>query len=226
MVSQCVTPIKGRMMRLIKLDTCGNPVTGAASAMVISKGFISVSPKPQYEDGSEFTKKAADGTLCVNQKDDGSLKRVQLELKWCVLDPDAIVLQTGARLLTTSATGTGVAFGESLATAQFSLELWQDVTGRGACTASGIQQYVYWAFPNVGNAQVQDYSVENDALEFTITAETTAVGTRWGTGLGWTSNFWLPTNTGSVLNSDEHYAYNITTTAPPTAVCGAQTLAG
>jgi len=226
MVSVCVTPIKGRMARLVKLDTCGNPVTGASSAMVISKGYISVEMKPQYEDGQEYLQRAADGTPCVNQKDDGFLKRMQLTMNWCVMDPDAIVIMTGARLLSTSATGTGVAFGESVASAQFSLELWQDITGRGACSASGIPQYVYWAFTNVGNGQVQDYKVENGALQFSIQAETTAVGSRWGTGVGWGSTFWLPTNTGSVLNSDEHYAYNITTVAPPTAVCGAQTLAG
>jgi hypothetical protein len=28
------------------------------------------------------------------------------------------------------------------------------------------------------------------------------------------------------LNDGEHYAYNITTVAPPTNVCGAQALAG
>lgn len=223
MTSQTVTAIKGRMMRLVKLDVCGNPVTGAGSSMDITKGFISIKPKPQYEDGVEFTQKLADGTLCVNQKDAGQLKRVQLEMLWCILDPDALVIMTGQRLLTTSATGTGVAFGEALANARFSLETWQDVTGRNACNANGLPQFVYWAFANISNTQVKDFSIENGALQFSVVAETTAAGPKWGTGVGWGTS-WLPAP--GTLNTDEHYAWNVTTNAPPVATQGAVALAG
>lgn len=225
MVSTCVTPIRGRMLRVVKLDTCGNPVTGGSSSMVISKGFISVKMTPDYEDGTEFLQKAADGSLCVNQKDAGSLKRVKLDIDFCVMDPDLLTLLGGssARLLTTSATGTGVAFSQSQALGNISLELWQDVTGRSACDSNGNPQYVYWAIPNVFNGQVQDLTVENDALDFKYTAETQSVGPRWGTGTGW-GTFWLPSSPGLV--SGEHYAYNVTTNAPPVAVCGSQALAG
>lgn len=221
MVAQCVTPIKGRVMRLIKLDTCGNPVTGASSAMVISKGFISVKAKPDYEDGTEYLQRLADGSFCVNQKDPGQLKRFSLESLWCVMDPDAIVIQTGQRLLSTSGTGTGVAYNESLQSARYSLEVWQEVTGRNACSATGQQQFVYWAWPNLGNAQLGDWTIELASLQFTTTAETQPVGSRWGTGTGWGTS-WLP----GALNPDEHAAWNITTNAPPTPSCGATALSG
>lgn len=225
MVSQCVTAIRGRMLRAVKLDTCGNPVTGASSAMVITKGFIEFKLTPQYEDGTEYTKKAADGTLCVNEKDSATLKRWQIDGTLCVMDPDLIVMLTGAsgRLLTTSATGTGVAFNASKIIGNTSLELWQDVSGRNACDAAGNPQYVYWALPNVFNAQVQDLTIGNDSVDFKFRGETDAVGPRWGTGTGWTT-FWMPTSPGLVAG--EHVAYNVTTNAPPTAVCGAQALAG
>lgn len=223
MVSQCVSSIKGRMMRVIKLDTCGNPVTGSGSAMVVSKGFISIKPSPQYEDGVEYLKRLADGSFCVNQKDAGQLKRVQLEIKICTLDPDMMVLTTGSRLLSSSATGTGAMWSEnSPVSNHWSLEVWQDVAGRGACTATGLQQYVYWAFMNNQNAQLQDWTIENDILEFTFTAETQAVGTLWGAGTGWATP-WFGAN--SAVSGD-HFGYNVTTIAPPTAVCGAQALAG
>ncbi len=83
MVSQCVTPIKGRIIRVMKLDTCGSIITGTGSGMVVADGFISVKSTPQYEDGSEFVQKRADGTLCINQKDPGTLKRVELESLFC-----------------------------------------------------------------------------------------------------------------------------------------------
>jgi len=41
-VAQCTTPIQARVARMIKLDVCGNPVTGAESAVVSTDGFISI----------------------------------------------------------------------------------------------------------------------------------------------------------------------------------------
>ncbi|OFW55851.1 MAG: hypothetical protein A2Y75_05400 [Candidatus Solincola sediminis] len=219
MVATCVSAVKGRVVRVVTLDACGNPVTGASSSQVVTRGFISVKSTPQYEDGAEYTQKQADGSLCVSDKDPAQLKRVALEAVFCVLDPDLIVIAAGARLLNSgTATGTGAAFNGSVNANRFSLEVWQDISGRGACNISGQQQYLYWAWPNVGNGQVSDYTIENGVSQFKLSAETASVGTLWGDGPGTTT--WL----GQVLLPGEHYAYNVTTTAPPTATCGATLL--
>jgi len=220
MVSQCVTPIKGRVIRVMKLDVCGSIVTGASSAMVVADGFISVKNSPQYEDGTEFVKKRADGFLCVNQKDPGQLKRVELESVFCTIDPDLRVIMDGARLLQTSGvTGSGAVFTDALNTNRFSLEIWQNITGRGACNSAGQQQYVYWFYPNLGNPKISDFTVENAALEWHETMESQGVGYNWGayptaappsTYLG-----------GNALQVGDHYGYMITSVAPPTAACGA-----
>src|SRR5262245_26266457 len=112
MATICATPIKARVMRLVKVDTCGVPVTGASSAVVISSGFIQVKMSPEYEEGEEFLLKTANGDACVNQKDPSFLKRVGLNLEFCQVDPDAIIVVTGERLITGGApvTGTGVVF--------------------------------------------------------------------------------------------------------------------
>lgn len=217
MVAQCVSPIQARVMRLIKLDTCGNPVTGASSSVVVSDGFVSIAPSPQYLDGEEHQQRKANGALCVYQKDPSELTRVDTTINWCVLDPDAIVVITGERLLTTNAvTGTGVAFGEGQLTARFSLEVWQPIVGAAACSASGQQQYVYWAFMNEGNSKVQDFTFENAVFQFTTLSETKAAGPLWLSRSG--AATWLGSNT---VDTSEHFLYNITTAAPPTATCGA-----
>jgi hypothetical protein len=191
--------------------------------MVVADGFISVKTTPQYEDGTEFLQKRADGILCVNQKDPGQLKRVQLEALFCVLDPDLRVMVDGARLLTTGGvTGTGAVFTDALNTNRFSLEVWQNVTGRNACNASGQQQYVYWFYPNLGNPVVQDFTQDNNALQWHETMESMGIGTSWGaypTVLP--PSTYLGSNT---LVAGDHYGYNITSTAPPTASCGAVTV--
>lgn len=204
-------------MRLIKLDVCGNPVTGASSAVIVSNGFISIAPSPQYQDGEEHTQRRADGTLCVYQKDPSELTRVDITTNFCVLDPDAIVVISGERLLTTGGvTGTGVAYGEGVLTARHSLEVWQPVTGAGACDASGNQQFVYWAFMNAGNTKIQDLTFENAPFQFTTLVETKAVGPLWLERSG--AATWLGTN---VPQTGEHFLHNITTATPPTPTCGA-----
>lgn len=221
MVAQCVSPIQARVARLIKLDVCGNPVTGASSAVVVTNGFVSIEPSPQYQDGEEHTQRKADGTLCVYQKDPSELTRVDLTTNFCVLDPDAIVVITGERLLTTAdVTGTGVAYGEGALTARHSLEVWQPVVGAGACSATGEQQFVYWAFFNAGNAKIQDFTFENAPFQFTTLTETEAVGPLWLSRSG--AATWLGTNT---VETGEHFLHNITTAAPPTPSCGAVLLA-
>jgi hypothetical protein len=206
-------------MRLVAVDTCGNPVTGASSAVVVSDGFISIAPSPQYEEGEVYQQRNANGAFCINEKGEPELSRVQLAITMCVLDPDGIVLMTGERLLRTGGvTGVGVAGGEGLVTARFSLETWQKVTGRGRCNASGQQQYIYWAWPNVGHAIINDYSIENAPLQFQLTAETESAGLLWGDGPG-SAGPWLPA--GETIQQGEHWAYAVTATPPPTATCGA-----
>lgn len=221
MASLCVSPIKATVMRVVKLDTCGVPVTGDASAVVVQDGFISISVSPQYEDGDEFIQRLANGSLCINQKDPDSFKRVDLEMTWCVLDPDAIVMIAGERLLTDGdpVTGTGVVFGEGEALSHFSLEVWQPVSGAGACTASGDAQYVYWAFMNVGNGRVGDFTFENGIFNFVMSASTFSASPVWGTGPG-TGGPWI----GQPVIAGDHYLYNVTTEPPPVSSCGAALL--
>lgn len=221
MPAQCVSPIKAQVMRIVKLNSCGTPITGAGSAVVVSDGFVSISPSPQYEDGTEYVTKKANGELCVNDIDPPAFKRLDLEMVWCVLDPDALVLQTGERLLTDSGavTGTGVAFGEGQSLNRYSLEVWQPVSGVNACNAGGVQQYVYWAFPNVGNAKVGDFSFENGVFNFTIAGSTFAASLLWGDGPG-SAGPWI----NQPVQLGDHYLYNVTTTPPPTSSCGAVAL--
>lgn len=216
-------PIKGRVMRLIQLDSCGNPITGASSLQVITKGFISVQLEPQYEDGEQQRQKLADGSLCVNDDDPDEFTRVQLTVNMCGVCPSIEQIITSARLLGTGGpvTGTGAAYGEGLVTARFSLELWQNVTGRGACDpTTGAPRYVYWAFPNVGNVKKGQSTIENAGLTMQWTAKTDAVGPTWGDGPG-TLGPWAP-----AFVAGEHYLWNITDTALPTipANCGATTI--
>lgn len=218
-VASVATAIKGTHYRVVKLDTCGNPVTGTGSLVVVSKGFVQVQMEPQYEDGEEFFERTADGTPCVNQKDDPVLKRMQLQIQLCEINTSGLSYLASARELTVNGagvTGTGFAISEGSPTNRYSLEVWQRVAGSGACDPSGLQRYIYNAWPNVGASKVGTYTIENGRSTLQVTSETmaasmtTTVG--WGDGPGSTS--WLPS--GESVKSGDHWLWNITTTAPPT----------
>lgn len=222
MPTQCTTPFKARVLRVVRLDSCGNPVTGAGS-VVVSDGFIRVQADPEYLDGEVFRQKNANGDLCINEIDDPLFVSEGISIDFCKVDPDVIVLITGQRLITGGApvTGSGVAYAEGSAHARFSLELWQPIAGAGACTPGGLQQYMYWAFPNMGAARVGSKAFENALLTFTLSAISKAAGPQWGDGPG-TGTSWLPA--GFTVDTDEHFLHNVTTEPPPTATCGATAL--
>lgn len=217
MSALCVVGIKGLVYQIAKLDTCGAPVTGAGS-LVIGK-FVKTEAGFEYEDGTEFLLKNADGSACVNEKDDPFLKRVTPNVDLCGIDPDGAVIITGETLITTGApaTGTGVAYGENPNTARFSLEIWQKVAGE--CPTAG-QQYLYWAFFNLGAAKVKNYTFELAPSQFGFSSESRKGSASWNApaalGTGLPSGF---------SASGKHYAHNVTTVAPPTPACGASALA-
>lgn len=220
-VSTCATPIKGTHMRIIALNDCGVPVTGTSGMVVVSSGFVQVESEPDYEDGEEFFERTASGEPCVNQKDDPTLKRFGLTVQMCEVNVSALAYVISARELTTGTptTGTGFAVAEGNPTNRFSLEVWQEVAGAGACDPSGNQRYIYNAWPNVGATQLGTYTVENGRSTFEFTSETKGAASTWDTLVG--ANF-LPA--GAFVDTDEHWVWNVTTTAPPTVACDPTTL--
>jgi len=224
MVAECGTAVQGTVLRLVKLDSCGAPVTGASSAQVVTEGYISIEAEPQYEDGDVFRTKNAAGKLCVNQVGDNQYANSNITINMCVVDVDAKILLTGSRLISTGTpvTGTGVAYGYNSPMAHVSVETWQPLSGRGACDpVTGLQKYLYWAWPHTFNYKVNSFTIENGPLELGVTGMTAYPSPLWGDGPG-TGTSWLP---GAIDTTDyvDDYLWNITTTPPPTppAVCGA-----
>lgn len=222
-ISTCATPIKGTHLRIVALDVCGNPVTGAAGLVVVTKGFVQVAMEPQYQEGEEFFERTADGTPCVNQKDDPTLTRMQLTIDFCEVNVRGVAYITSARLLAeglpATGTATGFAVPEGNSTNRFSLEVWQEVAGSGACDESGNQRFIYNAWPNVGASQWGSYTVENGRSTVQVISETRGAGATWDTLVG---EDWLPV--GESVETDEHWLWNVTTTPPPTIACDSTVL--
>lgn len=211
--STCFQPILATRMRLVRLDSCGIAVTGATGQLV-TKGFVSVQASPQYEAGDEFTAKNGSGDLCLNKKNPDRLKRYDLTITLCEVDPHAIEMLTGARLIVSGTDGIGNAFSEDPNTAALAMELWQDVAV-DECEG-GAAQYVHHVFPFVENGRLADLTFENGPTSFVVNASTRK-NPNYGDG---PFALWVPD-----IGATEHHAFQLTTTAPPSDECGYQALA-
>jgi hypothetical protein len=219
----CAAPIKGAFMRLLLLDYCGVPVTGAGSKVFVSKSFTQVASEAQIEDGEEFFVRTADGEACVNQQDPPTHKRTQLTIDFCQVDPEAVATVLSGRVLAVGSpvvTGAGFALKRGTPTGHFSLEVWQRVAGSGACDPSGAQRWVYNLWPHIGNGRIGAYTIENGVSTLQIIADTFDPSVLWGDGPGPVS--WLAPAT---VEEGDDWLWAISTTPPPTPYCGALPLA-
>lgn len=222
-MTTCAAAIKACRFRIIRLDECGKPVIGAKS-VVSSKGFVSVSRSPEYEEGEEFVQKNACGELCINEKDDDRLKRINMGIQFCTIDPDAVEMTTGNRLLVDGlGDAKGWATSEDTTVGGFSLELWQKVAG-SVCNLAGDPLWHYWAWPFITNGTLGDMTFENGPFVFDVNGFTKKISAddQWGTdNIGPLEV--LPVS--AALVEGDHEAKWITDVQPPADVCGATALA-
>ena len=89
--------VQGILLRITPLTVSGSKDT--TKPVHWTKGFISLSFSPEVTTGDEIETKAADGSVCVSWKADDSLKRININLSLCNVDPEALVLLTGGQAL-------------------------------------------------------------------------------------------------------------------------------
>lgn len=227
MTAVCYTPFKVPRVRVTKLNSCGQVVTGSCS-QVVTDGIISIEMTKNYEDREEFFIKNGDGLFCVRETNPPILKWIDLVLTFCNVDPDLVFLTANEPLYSSddaAATKTGFSTAEnSVSNVNFAFEGWTRLSGSGVpCT--GGTEFGYVLFPWVVEGTVGDMTFENGALNFVINARTRSLSL-WGTG---PYNVDLSDAAGTLNNpirmltpiaSDQHHRMFITRLAPPAASCG------
>lgn len=228
MATYCYSMVRGRRMRVTVLDECGAPpAEGTPNSMAVTKGFVSVAVEVDVEDGDEFIVKNADGDLCINSRSRDQIKRLNLTMEFCQVDPGLFSAITGVELELDAAPGADVAgfrLKEGALETNFALEVWSGIPNT-ECVPGQALPSVYNLFPYVTNGILQGYTIENDAATFEITAWTQG-GSGWGVGpynvirdgMGNPSPLLVP------IDATTHLVQRRTTVAPPAAVCGLQPL--
>lgn len=189
MTQQCFSLIRGRAMRVTRLNGCGAVVPGSQS-QVVTKGFISVGLTSNTEEGEAISITNANGDVCISDTPAPKFTGYGVEINLCGVDPSLIGILTGQPLVQDPDTGSGspaeylgfrVNSGVSLDDSGFGLELWSGVPA-AACGTGGTQQYGYFLLPYLKGGVIGDFTVENGAINFTITGAQTKDGAGWGVG--------------------------------------------
>lgn len=230
MPTKCLSLVKGRRIRLTRLDGCGRPVYGDCST-AISKGFISVAFTANTTESDEISVTNAAGEICVFEPAETSLTGYAVEIAFCEVDPDLFALVTGQPVVVDSfgnVIGFDIDTKTSLSGQGFALELWAGSAAGDACSTEGSSgSYGYLLLPFVRGGIVGDFTVENGAVTFTLTGGATRDGNSWGVG----PYADIMTGTGGVVGpmtspiaSTVALRTILTDVAPPEAVCGCRPL--
>jgi len=165
------TLIRGRVLRVTKLDACGAKVLGPDST-VTSKGFITVGLSPQFDEGTTISVTNAAGEQCILDEPSPLFTGYDTEVNFCGVNPDLIHLMTGqAVVYDRQSTPQGVGFRTNSKVDTnsfgFALEVWSSVPA-GACVACKTS-YGYFLVPFLSGGSIGDISIGNDAVTFTLT---------------------------------------------------------
>lgn len=185
MSSKTFPVIGAHIMRGTALDSCGRPAYGD-KAQISSEGFVSIAVTANYDDGTEKVVTNAGGKKCVNRPAAPEFLNYSLDITFCMVDPDFYTLATGFPKILDPVTGDTIGYktnrGVRPMDVAWALEAWSDAQGTIACDNTGLLPWGYSLWPFLSGARVGDYTLEDNAVTFTISQSITRDGTGWGVG--------------------------------------------
>lgn len=231
--SKCFTPVRGKAMRATKVDGCGRPVYSDEGS-VTTDGFVSISFTANTDEGEEINVTNAAGNTCVRDTPCPKFLNYTVEFEFCNVDPYLFALLTGQDVITIPdpdnpddeiAIGFAVCSTNDGCAQGFALEVWTGAPGV-ACDEDAdadAQAGGYILLPYLQGGTVGDFTIENDAVSFTVTGAATKDGSKWGAGpypvqADPTTGEPGPLNT--PVTDCQHLYVIQTTVAPPTPACG------
>ena len=212
--------VRGRALRVTRLNGCGQTVLGPDS-VVVTDGFISVGLTANNEEGETISVTNAAGEVCVLDEPQPKFVNYGVEVSFCGVDPELFSMMTGQPVVLDAAgelaVGMRVNSKINLGDKGFALEMWSNVPV-AACDSSGSASYGYFLLPFLKGGVLGDFTVENGAINFTMTGASTKDGSEWGVGpfdvvrdINGTAG---PLN--EPIADGDHLHLEVTTVAPPT----------
>jgi hypothetical protein len=172
-------------MRATRTDNCGRIVYGEYN-QAVSEGVVTTTFTPNTVETDEINVPNFAGTRCVYEPSITTLAGYSVQIVFCNVDFELFEIITKQPLVF-DATGkvVGIEIDTQIALDQegFGLETWTGAQGSDACENPGAQgEWGYLLMPRVQGGVVGDITVENAAVNFTITGASTREGNFWGNG--------------------------------------------
>lgn len=222
--SKCFSLVRGRVMRVTRLDGCGARVLGPDS-QVTSDGFISVALTANTDDGTTISVTNAAGKICILDEPCPLFTGYSVDVEFCGVDPALVQLMTGQPIVTDAAGNVGTGFRMNTdidaCLSGFALEVWSSVPA-AACDLNVGAAYGYFLIPFLKGGIIGDFTIGNDAVNFTMTGANSKDGSAWGVGpydvTRDTTSVPGPLNT--AIDPADHLHVELVTVAPPASSCG------
>lgn len=227
MPTQCFPFAQGRRLRVTKLDNCGNPEYADECGQVVSKGFVQISVSSNTITGTSIQPQNAAGELCYRLQAPDVFTGHNLSIEFCEVDPSLMGMVTLSAPVTDW--NNDIVGFQTLAgshPAGYALEVWMGVPGV-ECPPEGVNpvdSLGYVLFPFIIPGALGDFTIANDAVNFTVAGYTRA-NPNWGVGpydvvAADAAN--LPGRLIDPVTSDVHAHLQWTSIPAPTEFCGCE----
>ncbi|UJQ86543.1 major tail protein [Mycobacterium phage PenguinLover67] len=86
--------VKGKTLRLTKINSCGMPIAGPRNRLV-TNGYVSLGLTAVMRDATDLTQDNAEGKECVVDRTEPERRWYTPALELCQVDPDVVTMLTG-----------------------------------------------------------------------------------------------------------------------------------
>lgn len=184
MATKHYAQVRGSVIRVTRLDGCGNPDPGD-SAVVVSKRVSTITVDEVSEEGESIRDRDFSGALSVVDDAYAEVVGFTVDTTFSGVDPELITMMTGQPVVKNAA-GDVVGFDATsdidLDGFGFAIEIWSKIAGN-ACDISGNRPWGYTVFPFLKGGRLGGFSFESgSAVQFQMTGAQTRDGNGWGVG--------------------------------------------
>jgi hypothetical protein len=220
----CFSLVRGRAMRVTRLDGCGSVDLGPDSS-IVSDGFITVQLTAQTDEGETISVTNAAGKVCILDEPCPVFTGYEVQVEFCGVDPLLYELMTGMPSVT-DAEGNRVGIrmnsGIDACGSGFALEVWSSVPS-AVCDPNAGVSFGYFLVPFIKGGVIGDFTIGNDAVNFTLSGAKSKDGNNWAEGpydvvkddAGAAGPLLEP------VDSRDHLWMQLTTVPPPEPSCDA-----
>lgn len=177
--------IQGRVARVTRLDGCGRPLYGDGGH-VVTEGFIQVQYTAVTNDVDAISITNASGKTLAKKPAESNPAGYTLQMDFGRVDPECVSIMTGQEVFLDvdgNAVGFGVDTKINVSDVGFALEVWAGSPSGDACEDDSDEgSYGYILVPFASGGVLGDFTIQNDAITFTVQGSATKDGNGWGKG--------------------------------------------